>query len=248
MLNNSKLLFKTFPSQVNSETWPSSPPPAYEPWQFDDPPGDWDQDPVPQDQGDDWHLQDNGDQGPVIGGASCPDGHIDCDEGEGEVEGDEVTPLASQSLRQKTSPAVDVCFPALPPIIVSWSKDMTAKQSETQYDLQKKLIQSWKDKPILGFQQEHHTFTSKIVAKNLATPNFGDPNDGTKPPRKLRCVIWGVVSEKPFHIYRFYGEKKKKRVPEENGQKEKERESEKKIKKRRAAADNLMSEAFWENV
>lgn len=211
MLNNSKLLFKTFPSQVNSETWPSSPPPAYEPWQFDDPPGDWDQDPVPQDQGDDWHLQDNGDQGPVIGGASCPDGHIDCDEGEGEVEGDEVTPLASQSLRQKTSPAVDVCFPALPPKIVSWSKNMAAKQSETQYDLQKKLIQSRKDKPILGFQQEHHTFTSKIVAKNLATPNFGDPNDGTKPPKKLRCVLWGGWFQRSLFIFTGFMARKKRR-------------------------------------
>lgn len=66
--------------------------------------------------------------------------------------------------------------------------------------------------------------------------------------KNLGVFFGGVVSEKPFHIYRFYGEKKKKRVPEENGQKEKERESEKKIKKRRAAADNLMSEAFWENV
>lgn len=98
-------------------------------------------------------------------------------------------------------PPACIAFPCPNPIYlkqlekVDWSTDMSSKESDKQAILQKRLIQAWRENPVLGYFPTAGTSTpkSQVVAREVVTPTFGVTNDGTQKTKKLRYVFFSFL-------------------------------------------------------
>ncbi len=83
-------------------------------------------------------------------------------------------------------------FPTKSPLMgkdhVHWSRNNHNKDSNLQIELQKTLLEHWKEYPLLGFHPAFEPPKTKCVAKDICLPQFQkEGQDGTAKKQKLRC-------------------------------------------------------------